>query len=201
MNTVTTTIAITQPTAHLIDVQLAFVAGDAPVVVRMPVWTPGSYLVREYARHVRDVVAIADGTPIAWRKIDKRSWQVVAPAGAQVVVSYRVYAYELTVRTNHVDDTHAFFNPAAVVMQVDGVQGPLPVIIDAPAAWQVATQLTCDAQTTAGDRGLWHYTAADYDACMTARSRSARTAARGFLSRISRTMSWSGARATRIGIR
>lgn len=164
MSTATTTIAITQPNAHLIDVSISVLAHHEQVIFRMPVWTPGSYLVREYARHVRDVIAMSDGQTAGWHKIDKRSWQVATTPGSTVVVSYRVYAYDLTVRTNHVDDTHAFFNPAAVVMQVDGVTGPLPVVVDAPAAWEVATQLECLSTTTSATRRHWSYVAADYDA-------------------------------------
>ena len=159
------TIRITTPNAHLIDVIIDCRVQSGGAIFRMPVWTPGSYMVREYARHVRDVVVLVNGAPIPATKIDKRSWAIAGVPDAVVQLSYRVYAYDLTVRTNHVDDTHAFFNPAAVVMQLDDYTAVLPIRVDAPAHWHVATQLDASSVSTLPD-GLkrWEYYAASYDA-------------------------------------
>ncbi|MFM2308669.1 MAG: hypothetical protein RLY87_789 [Chloroflexota bacterium] len=158
-------ITIRNVNAHLIDVTLIHHAEQANPVFRMPVWTPGSYMVREYARHVRGVHATVNGVVQPVQKQDKRSWSVSASAGATVMFHYQVYAYDLTVRTNHVDDTHAFFNPAAVVMQIDGVVGPLQIATDVPAAWQVATQLDPIGTPVTVPVGMrWMFCARDYDA-------------------------------------
>jgi len=160
-----TTIRIVEPHAHLIDVSLSVVSSNTSIILRMPVWTPGSYMVREYARHIRDVRATVGAVPVPITKIDKRSWVAPCQPGDVVTVQYRVYAYDLTVRTNHVDDTHAFFNPAAVVMQLDGYTGNLPLTVEAPHDWAVATQLDLMQQTHLnGDVTRWEYVASDYDA-------------------------------------
>ncbi len=160
-----TTIRIVDPHAHLIDVSISVVSTTTSVTLRMPVWTPGSYMVREYARHVRDVRAMVGDVAVPIIKIDKRSWVATCQPGDVVTVQYRVYAYDLTVRTNHVDDTHAFFNPAAVVMQWDAYTGSLPLTVEAPHDWAVATQLDLVQQPTLnGDVTRWEYVASDYDA-------------------------------------
>jgi predicted metalloprotease with PDZ domain len=160
-----TTIRIVDPHTHLIDVSISVVSSTTMVTLRMPVWTPGSYMVREYARHVRDVGAMVGDVAVPIKKIDKRSWVAPCQPGDVVTVHYRVYAYDLTVRTNHVDDSHAFFNPAAVVMQVDAYTGSLPLSVEVPHHWAVATQLDLVQQTTLhGDGTRWDYVASDYDA-------------------------------------
>src|SRR5262245_12563862 len=92
--------------AHLVEVTTT-VRSDgplpSPLTVFMAVWTPGSYLVREYARHVEGMSAERDGAALAIKKVRKNAWQC-DPAGAHAVtLRYRVYCNELTVRTNHVD--------------------------------------------------------------------------------------------------
>lgn len=137
------TLAITQPAQHLLDLTIDVDDAHADQLdFVLPTWTPGSYLIREYARHVQEVTATADGQPAAWRKIDKQTWRVATGGAAQVRLRYRVYGYELTVRTNHVDDTHAHVIPAATLMYVAGATDePLTVTVEAPAGWQIATGL------------------------------------------------------------
>ncbi len=143
--------------AHRVDVRLSL--SDAPpegFVVAMPVWTPGSYLVREYSRNVLDLVASDDlGRPLPVEKLDKNSWRVDSGGARVVHVDYTVYANERSVRTSHVDDRHAFLSPAATFLFVRGREaGSHRVELDAPDGWQVATGLTAD-----GDGWL----APDYD--------------------------------------
>lgn len=165
MNTITYQIALPQRRAHLIDVTISVVASALTIDLQMPVWTPGSYLVREYARHVQSFSVRQAGQPCAWSKTDKSTWQIhPLRADEPVTVQYQVYGYELTVRTNHVDDSHAFFNPAAVCMQLVGYTGTLPVQILTPRDWQVATQLELQSEVLqSADMAVWTYTATDYD--------------------------------------
>lgn len=163
------TISVLNHWAHLIDVVITITTPDADQIVQMPVWTPGSYLVREYSRHVRDVQARQNGVPCVVHKTDKCSWQIATHDSTPLEVRYRVYAYELTVRTNHVDDTHAFFNPAAVCMQVVGTHSPLDVSVVVPRAWHVATQLPQrDAVVIAESGDYWSFVATDFDALVDA---------------------------------
>lgn len=126
-----------------------------PLVLQMPAWTPGSYLVREYARHVQELWAfVVDdskpdgvGSVIAARKTDKDTW-VIAHGGAQTIrVIYAVYAHELTVRTNHVCESHGYFNGAATFLRPieDGDPWdalPITLSIEKPSpTWQIATGL------------------------------------------------------------
>ncbi|MBC7921845.1 MAG: peptidase M61, partial [Ferruginibacter sp.] len=88
--------------------------------VKMPVWTPGSYLIREYAKNVEGFVARdGGGNPLASEKINKNTWRVRTRSVAEVRVAYQVYAYELTVRTSFLDASHGYLNGASVFMYVD----------------------------------------------------------------------------------
>ena len=136
-------VTISSPQTHLAELEITVRADEAlpsPLTLFMPVWTPGSYLVREYARHVEGLAA--DGAGRA-TKVRKNAWRVEPEAGAHsVTVRYRVYCNDLTVRTNHIDDTHAFFNGAALFLAVEGHEAsPSRVTIAAPSEWRVATAL------------------------------------------------------------
>ncbi|MCU0490822.1 MAG: hypothetical protein MUD01_04510 [Chloroflexaceae bacterium] len=137
------TISMLQPHSHLYDVRVevdGLSAGHTDFV--LPSWTPGSYMIREYARHVQEFAAESDGQPLPWHKVAKDTWRVDHGDAAQVSVSYRVYAYELTVRTSHLDDSHGYFNGTTVFMYVPGrTHEPLALDIITPAGWDVATGL------------------------------------------------------------
>src|SRR5687767_5966897 len=94
-------LAIPDPASHLLDVTVEIPTGGArELTVVMPAWSPGSYLIRDYARFVRNLEAGACEVV----KTDKSSWKVMVPDGAPTLtVRYQVYAHDLTVRTNHVD--------------------------------------------------------------------------------------------------
>ncbi len=148
------TVSMSEPHTHLLQVELLVRAAGPPgrpVVLLpaqldliMPVWTPGSYLVREFERHVQDFAATdADGHPLAWHKINKDTWRVeTGGAAREARMSYRVYANELTVRTSELNDTHAFWNNAALLMYVNGnLRAPATLRVVPFADWQVATGL------------------------------------------------------------
>ena len=106
---------IAEPEARRAEISLeADTRGAASMEARLPVWTPGSYLVREHQRHVDGLRALdQDGRPLPVEKVDKHTWRVASSGARRVRVEYRLGCFELTVRTNHVDPTHAFLNPAA----------------------------------------------------------------------------------------
>lgn len=113
--------------------------------LQMPVWTPGSYLVREYSRHVQDLSAVtANGKQdLHARKLEKNLWQVDTQDTTQITVFYRVYANELTVRTNHLDRTHGYFNSAALFFFIPSWENlASQIAIDLPYPdWHVTTSL------------------------------------------------------------
>jgi predicted metalloprotease with PDZ domain len=138
-------VSIADARSHLVSVETTIRSDEplgAPLVVFMPVWTPGSYLVREYARHIESVTGLSDGSPCLPTKIRKNAWRVGRAGGREVALRYHVYANELTVRTNHVDESHAFLNGAALFVAVEGHER-LSATVDLvlPAGWQVMTAL------------------------------------------------------------
>ncbi|MEO1800753.1 MAG: M61 family metallopeptidase [Cyanobacteria bacterium J06629_2] len=137
-------VAMSQPASHLFEVTLQINNWRSPTLdLKLPVWTPGSYLVREYARHLQDFVAKDGGGKLASQKLAKNHWQVATPDSSEIQISYRIYANDLTVRTNHLDSTHGYFNGAALFFFVPGLeQQPIRVKINLPQSdWRVTTTL------------------------------------------------------------
>lgn len=138
--TLTYQVAMSEPTSHLFEVTLEVRGWQSQVLdLKMPVWTPGSYLVREYSRLVQDFQAIG----LKSKKISKNHWQIATDNKSEITVKYRVFANDLTVRTNHLDDTHGYFNGAALFFFIPGFEKqPLTLQIVPPRPdWRVATAL------------------------------------------------------------
>ena len=138
-------VAMPQPESHLFEVELQLQGYSLPVLnLKLPVWTPGSYLVREYAKHIQDFSASAGEKSLPWRKLSKSHWQIEsAPGATTITVRYRVFANELSVRTNHLDATHGYFNGAALFFRVLEVAQPIQVTIVPPyPEWRVTTPLS-----------------------------------------------------------
>src|SRR5205809_3649436 len=140
-------VAMPKPYTHLLEVEMQVqipanlqVPNETDLV--MPVWTPGSYLIREFERHVQDFAADADGRALDWTKVNKHTWRVGTNGARAWRVSYRVYANELSVRTSEVNSDHAFWNNAALLMYPEGqvVTPSLLWIVPAPG-WRIATGL------------------------------------------------------------
>ncbi|MCA1828257.1 MAG: M61 family metallopeptidase [Myxococcales bacterium] len=151
------TFRIAQPETRRIEVELSVEArGASELDVRLPVWTPGSYLVREHQRHVDGLNARGDdGRELPVEKVDKSTWRVTVSGARTVRIAYRLHCFELTVRTNHVDATHAFLNPSAAAIFVVGRERePCSVRLQMPESWRAWVALPFSD-------GL--YAAQDYD--------------------------------------
>src|SRR6185369_8837968 len=140
------TIAMPRPHTHLFDVDIAIkrtANGPQDEVLVFPVWTPGSYLVREFERQVQDFAATdAAGQPLKWEKTNKNTWRVSTSGTREWRARYRVYANELSVRTSELNSAHAFWNNANLLMYLDGfLKNPSTVRVIAPDVWKVATGL------------------------------------------------------------
>lgn len=155
------------PSAHLFEVTLT-VAEPDPQGQRfsLPVWIPGSYMVREFARNIVTLSAQSGGRRVAIAKTDKQTWQAAACRGPLTLV-YEVYAWDLSVRAAHLDDQVGFFNGTSVFLAVEGQEtSPCRVEIRKPDGaayrdWRVATAL---AEARGTKRyGFGEYLAADYD--------------------------------------
>ncbi len=143
--TISYTVSMSKPATHLLEVEmrLNWAAMPDKAELKMPVWTPGSYLIREYARHVESFSAAdANGKTLTWRKINKNTWQIDAKGVSEIVAKYNVYANELTVRTNELNSDHAFFNNAALLMfPKDNLKTASTVKVVPFGDWKVATGL------------------------------------------------------------
>lgn len=139
------TVSMPKPYTHLLEVEMRLGHGAlaAQTDLIMPVWTPGSYLVREFERNVQDFDAKdAGGRALRWSKTNKSTWRVDASGVSELVVTYRVYANEFSVRTNEVTDQHAFWNNAALLMYPSGQLKAASVLRVLPFGnWKVATGL------------------------------------------------------------
>jgi predicted metalloprotease with PDZ domain len=141
-------VSMPEPYTHLLQVEMRVRGANgatlpAPLDLVLPVWTPGSYLVREYARNVQDFAA-SDGAnkPLAWAKANKDRWRVETNGAREVRATYAVYADEFSVRTNEVNDRHAFWNNAATLMYVDGfLSAPSTLRVVPVNNWKIATGL------------------------------------------------------------
>ena len=159
---ITYRIDIADAHAHLFRVTLT-VARPAPQQrLSLPVWIPGSYLVREFARHVSALSATQGGAARPLQQLDKATWLARCEGRGALVVSYLVYAFDTSVRAAFLDAHRGFFNGTGLCLRVEGSEA-LPQRLELralPAGWQVATALR-PLKVDAAGRGT--YEAADYD--------------------------------------
>jgi len=155
------------PHGHRFQVTLTIWEPD-PAGQRMalPAWIPGSYMIREFARHILAIAAHDERGSVHLDKIDKDTWRA-APAHGALQVSYTVYAWDLSVRAAHLDATHGFINFTSLALCVLGQQlRPCTVELVPPpesvaTGWKVATSLP---RAGARAHGFGRYRAPDYDA-------------------------------------
>lgn len=140
------TVSMPKPFTHLLEVEIRMRPQRAQrnVDLVMPVWTPGSYLVREYERHVQGFAAkSSDGKVQVWQKVNKNTWRIETDGAKELVVNYSVYANEMTPRTNELNDEHAFWNNSALLMYPDGRLKAQSILRIVPFGdWKIATGLT-----------------------------------------------------------
>lgn len=128
----------TDPTHHRAMVSATFpAAGGETLDVKMPDWRTGAYEIRDLANGVSQFTAYdADGNRLPAQKIDKQTWRIVRGAGP-VNVSYELYANELTKRTRHIDDSHAYLDASATFVYADAHRDePITVTLDTPEGWR-----------------------------------------------------------------
>ena len=151
-----------EPHTHLFHVTLLVAEPTIRQEVTLPVWIPGSYLVREFSKHLQCLEASQNGKPCAIRQLDKQRWQIACLPGAPLELRYQVYAHDDSVRTAWLDAARGFFNPTSLCLQVCG-QTHVPHLIEVASPnkqWRLATGLS--ARDT-GKRGFGSYLAPDYD--------------------------------------
>lgn len=160
------TIAAKDPATHMFQVAMTIEA-PAPEgqVLVLPAWIPGSYMIREFSRNIVQIRAEASGQALELTKLDKHSWQA-APCKGKLTVHYEVYAWDLSVRAAHLDQTHGFFNGTSVFLRAVGQEDEQHIVDiqrpghEAAAKWRVATALK---ELKAKRYGFGTYIAQDYD--------------------------------------
>lgn len=158
----TFTVGMPRPETHLYEITMQVAPFASPVAwfdLVLPVWTPGSYMVREFSRHVRDLSASGpSGEPLPAVKIEKNRWRVGMlddPHEGPFTIRYRVYANELTVRTSHLDASHGYGNGANLFFYVEGRKDePQRLRFDLFPGWRVSIALP---------RSGGSFRASDYD--------------------------------------
>ncbi|MHC9510954.1 M61 family metallopeptidase [Kangiella sp. M94] len=158
------------PHAHLFEVTLTI---DKPsgqeLELYLPNWIPGSYMIRDFAKHIQWLKAESSGKPLSVRKLDKSRWLVenIELGSGPVEVRYQVYAWDLSVRGAHLDQTHGFFNGTSVFLAVKGEEESSckvniqPAIGEQFKKWRVATGLKPVDGTE--EFGFGWYAADNYD--------------------------------------
>jgi len=131
------------PSHHLAEIELVFPVDVATVELALPAWCPGSYLIRDYARFIRDLAVFGDdGAPRAVAKRDKSTWTVEAAGARALRVRYAVYGHDLSVRTNHIDADHAFLHgPATFVFPSHLRAAPVELALEVPDGWTPVTAM------------------------------------------------------------
>ena len=150
--------------SHHYAVTLSVSEPAAQQRVSLPAWIPGSYLVREFARHLSALSATQGGRPVPLHQLDKATWEVqcVIDAGTPLELRYQVYAGDSSVRAAFLDAQRGFFNGTSLCLRVEGRehephQLQLPAL---PVGWSAHTAMRAVA---VDDRGIGRYEAADYD--------------------------------------
>lgn len=149
-----------EPQAHYVEMEMN-ISGLVKdyVDVKMPVWAPGSYLVREFAKNIEGFTATANGKAVKFEKIRKNAWRIYSANANTIKINYRIYAFEVSVRTSFIDDSHAFLSSTGIFMYPDGLLNlPSTVTIKPFTGWnKVSTGL----EPVTGKP--FTYTAANFD--------------------------------------
>ena len=156
------TVSFPLPQTHYADVIMEVKGNNADVVdVKLPVWIPGSYMIREFSRFV-DVFEVNgdDGNLLSCEKVDKNTWRVQSKGKSNLKIHYQVYAFELSVRTSFIDDEHAFLNGSSIFMFIEEhLKNPVTVTIVPAPTWKVISV----ALDRVSESNPWKVKAPNYD--------------------------------------
>ncbi|MES2401331.1 MAG: peptidase M61 [Pseudomonadota bacterium] len=153
--------------AHLFSITLTIAQPAAVQRVSLPVWIPGSYLIREFSKNLQGLDAKQAGRAVAAMQLDKNTWEIKCSEAKPLVIYYQVYACDNSVRTAWLDTSRGFFNGTSLCLKVEGQEGhahllelPVPKSSNAAAGWSVATGLEA---SKVNKQGFGMYAAASYD--------------------------------------
>jgi predicted metalloprotease with PDZ domain len=151
--------------AHLYRVTLTIAKPAKDQRLSLPVWIPGSYMVREFSKHLQQLVATQGGKTVALQQLDKCTWQAANTASKPLVLTYAVYAYDNSVRTAWLDAQRGFFNATSLCLRVEG-QTHKPHYLELKAIKTIAACAVSTGTTAlkADKNGFGTYVFDDYDA-------------------------------------
>ena len=153
------------PHAHLYRITMRIESPQAQQTLQLPTWIPGSYLVREFVKHLQNLSAEQSGQPVALTQLDKATWRAECQGNAPLEVQYEVYAADQSVRSSWLDTSRGFFNGTSMFLRALGhAHLPHGLTLETPSHavdWQVATALPAEHTDSAG---FGSYLAPDYDA-------------------------------------
>lgn len=157
-------VALADLNAHLYRVDVRLVRPAPRQRMSLPVWIPGSYLVREFARNLQRLVALQRGRAILLRQLDKNSWEAQCDPRWPLQLRYEIVASDASVRAAWLDRHRAFFNGTSLFLRLHGRE-QCEHRLDlsergAPSGWRVATSMRPQRRDA---RGFGRYRAADYD--------------------------------------
>lgn len=140
-------VSMPEPHTHYFEVEILVPVRQKEFVdLKMPVWTPGSYLVREYAKNVEGFGAYdQDGeSEIEFKKINKYTWRIFAKKEDNILVKYKVYAFEGAIRMSYLDESHGFIMANTLLMYEDELKDISSVLrLEVPDQWkQISTSLS-----------------------------------------------------------
>ena len=153
-------ISFIEPQAHYAEVEMN-ISGLLKdyVDIKMPVWAPGSYLVREFAKSVEGFSATAAGKNLRFEKVSKNAWRIYSSKAKNLKINYRVYAFETSVRTAFITDSHAFLSSTGIFMYPEGLlKSPSTVTIKPFKTW---SKVSTGLEPVVGKP--FTYTAANFD--------------------------------------
>ncbi|MEX1002957.1 MAG: PDZ domain-containing protein [Crocinitomicaceae bacterium] len=153
------TLGMSRPNSHYFEVEMLISDNKAKTLqIKMPVWAPGSYLIREFAKSINRVNAVdGEGNALTVDKINKNTWEINTQKSKEIKITYEVYAFELSVRTSFLDDSHGYVNGTSIFMYLKDnkdVSGELK-INPHPTFKKISTSLNKKEGTT--------YTYENYD--------------------------------------
>lgn len=159
-------VSMERPQSHYYQVEMELTSfKDKELNVKMPIWAPGSYLAREFAKNVNLVTATDEkGRSLKVKKTNKNSWNIKKGKAKKVIVKYDVYAFELTVRTSFLDNTHGFISGSGVFMYVKGYKDRSGTVTVVPHSsfGKITTALKPKKDGVTGD-GAQEFRFDDYD--------------------------------------
>lgn len=154
------------PKAHLFAVTMTVSKPNAVQIFSLPAWLPGSYMVRDFAKNIIELKAQdANGQALKLTQLDKQTWSVDHNSN-EIILTYQVYAWDLSVRTAHLDMTHGFFNGSSVFLSAHGFEDQTHTVALLPPTelalgdWRVATSMS---RTSGDDFDFGQFSAENYD--------------------------------------